>query len=154
MAHCRPSRGEQDVTDRWSCRARRFILAVAGALPIILLTSCATLGPDTTAAAGVATAFHRAIEDGNGNAACAVLAPATMQDLENTSGHSCIDAILDEDLPDAREVEATQAFGRGAQVLMDGDVVFLSVFGDHWLITAAGCTPRGDRPYDCTVKGG
>jgi hypothetical protein len=37
---------------------------------------------------------------------------------------------------------------------MDGDVVFLSVFGDHWLITAAGCTARGDRPYDCTVMGG
>ena len=37
---------------------------------------------------------------------------------------------------------------------MDGDVVFLSMFGNRWLITAAGCQPRGDRPYDCTLKGG
>ena len=65
-----------------------------------------------------------------------------------------LDAILAEDLPDAQQIRATLAFGRGAQVLMDGDVVFLSVFGDHWLITAAGCTARGDRPYDCTVMGG
>ena len=65
-----------------------------------------------------------------------------------------LDAILAEDLPDAQQIRATLAFGRGAQVLMDGDVVFLSVFGDNWLITAAGCTARGDRPYDCTVMGG
>jgi len=51
-------------------------------------------------------------------------------------------------------VLASQAFGRGAQVLMTGDVVFLSKFDDHWSVIAAGCTSRGDRPYDCIVKGG
>ena len=29
-----------------------------------------------------------------------------------------------------------------------------ALFDDRWLITAAGCTPRGDLPYDCTLKGG
>ena len=57
-------------------------------------------------------------------------------------------------LADARQVQDTQAFGRGAQVLMDDDAVFLALFDDRWLITAAGCTPRGDLPYDCTLKGG
>ena len=77
-----------------------------------------------------------------------------MEDLEGTSGQPCPDAVLAADLADARDVQDSQAFGRAAQVLMDGDVVFLSVFDDRWLITAAGCTPRGDRPYDCTLKGG
>lgn len=68
-------------------------------------------------------------------------------------GQGCPEAILAQNLPGAHEVRDSQAFGRGAQVLMDGDVVFL-LFGNRWLITAAGCQPRGDRPYDCTLKGG
>ena len=155
MAKLRPSRGRAARgVDGWSWRIRRFTLAAVAGLWVVLLTSCSTLGPDTTAAAGVASAFHRAVRDGDGNAACALLAPATVEDLEGSSGQSCPDAILTQDLPDTRDVQDTQAFGRAAQVSMDSDVVFLSVFGDRWLITAAGCTPRGDRPYDCTLKGG
>jgi hypothetical protein len=62
--------------------------------------------------------------------------------------------VLSQDLPDARDVQESQAFGRGAQVQLDGDVVFLSIFGGQWLITAAGCQSRGERPYDCILKGG
>jgi len=123
-------------------------------LPAVLVTACSSLGPNTTAAAGVVSAFHRAVQDGDGHAACALLAPATVEDLEGRSGQPCPDSILTQDLPDTQDVQDTQAFGRAAQVSMDGDAVFLSVFGDRWLITAAGCTPRGDRPYDCTLKGG
>jgi hypothetical protein len=109
-------------------------------LPLTLVTACSA-GPDTTAASGVAAAFHRAIQDGDGAAACALLAPATVEDLEGTSAQSCPEAILSQHLPDAQQVQDSEAFGRAAQVLMDGDVVFLSVFGTEWLITAAGCTP-------------
>jgi len=155
MAQFRSSRGRGPrVHGGWSWRTRRFSTAVVAALPVILVTSCSTLGPDTTAAAGAAAAFHRATQDGDGNAACGFLAPATVQDLEGASGQGCPEAILAQDLPGAHDVRDSQAFGRGAQVLMDGDVVFLSMFGNRWLITAAGCQPRGDRPYDCTLKGG
>ena len=34
------------------------------------------------------------------------------------------------------------------------DTVFLATFPGGWRVVAAGCTPRGDRPYDCTVAGG
>ena len=154
MTKCQPLRGARGVVGSCSWRTRRFTLALVAALPVILLASCSTLGPDSTAAADVAVAFHRAVQDGDGNAACGLLAPATVEDLESTSGQPCPDAVLAADLTDAREVQDTQAFGRGAQVLMDGDAVFLAVFDDRWLITAAGCTARGDRPYDCTLKGG
>ena len=136
-------------------RPHRYTLVViVAALPVLLVTSCSTLDPDNTAATRVAAAFHRAIQVGDGTAACALLAPATVEDLEDTSGQSCPEAILGQHLPDAQQVQDTAAFGRAAQVLMDADAVFLSRFGDLWLITAAGCTPRGDRPYDCTLKGG
>jgi hypothetical protein len=32
--------------------------------------------------------------------------------------------------------------------------VFLAAFPGGWRVVAAGCTPRGDRPYDCTLQGG
>jgi len=154
MAERRPSRGRAARGEGWSWRTRRFSIAVVAGLPIALMTSCSSLGPDTTSAAGVAAAFHRAIQAGDGNAACALLAPATVEDLEGASRQSCPQAILTQDLPHAGDAQHSQAFGRAAQVLMDGDAVFLSVFADQWLITAAGCTSRGDRPYDCTLKGG
>ena len=124
------------------------------ALPLMLATSCSTLGPNIAAADEVAVDFHRSIQDSDGGAACALLAPATVEEVESTGGTSCPDAILDRDVPDADQVQESQAFGRGAQVVLNGDVLFLSIFGDHWLITAAGRTARDERPYDCTVKGG
>ena len=154
MTNCQPLCRARGVVGSCSWRTRRSTLALVAALPVSLLASCSTLGPDTTAAADVAVAFHRAVQDGDGKAACGLLAPATIEDLESTSGQPCPDAVLAADLADAREVQDDRAFGRAAQVLMDGDAVFLAVFDDRWLVTAAGCTARSDRPYDCTLKGG
>jgi hypothetical protein len=120
---------------------------------LILVSSCASLGPDTAVAGDVAAAFHQAVSDQDGSAACALLAPGTVTELEETTGESCDQAVLDQDLPDADTVQDSQAFGRGAQVVLDADVVFLSIFDGQWRITAAGCEPDGDRPYDCAVKG-
>jgi hypothetical protein len=154
MVKRRPAEGRATRVAGGSWWPRRPALAALAVLPAVLVASCSTLGPDTTAAAGVALVFHRAVLDGVGHAACALLAAASVEDLVGSYGHPCPYAILTQNLPAAQDVQDTQAFGRAAQVSMDGDVVFLSVFGDRWLITAAGCTPRGDRPYDCTLKGG
>ena len=90
MAQFRSPRGRGPrVHDGWSWRTRRFSTAVVTALPVILVPSCSTLGPGTTAATGAAAAFHRATQDGDGNAACGFLAPATVQDLEGASGQGC-----------------------------------------------------------------
>ena len=43
--------------------------------------------------------------------------------------------------------------GDAAQVRFTGDTVFLLRFPDGWRIGAAGCTSRGDAPYDCEVRG-
>ena len=65
------------------------------ALPLMLATSCSTLGPNIAAADEVAVDFHRSIQDSDGGAACALLAPATVEEVESTGGTSCPDAILD-----------------------------------------------------------
>lgn len=130
MVELRPSRGHAPrIPGGRPWPARRFTLAVVAALPVIMVASCSTLGPDTTAAAGVAVAFHRAIQDRDGSTACGLLGPATKEDLEGSSGQGCPEAILAQDLPEAQDVQDSQAFGRAAQVLMAGDVVFLSCSG-------------------------
>jgi len=126
--------------------------AVAAAV-VLLVSSCARLGPDETIAGDVAAQFHRALSGGDGTTACSLLAPETVRQLEQTTSTPCDQAVLDQDLPDAQTVQESQAFGRGAQVVMDGDVLFLALFDGQWEITAAGCQPDGDRPYDCTLKG-
>ena len=118
-----------------------------------VVTACSTLGPSDNAAGEVAVRFHQAVATGNGSVACSVLAPETVDELEQTTGSACDQAVLDQDLPDAQSAQVSQAFGHGAQVLMDGDVVFLALFDGQWKITAAGCRSRGDRPYDCDLKG-
>ena len=127
------------------------LMALVSVLPV--MASCASLGPDPVTAGTTAAAFHRAITDRDGAAACALLAPETLAEVEQTTGDSCDQAILTQDLPDAQSVQDSQAFGRGAQVVLDGDVLFLAVFDGQWRVTAAGCEPDGNRPYDCTVKG-
>ena len=49
-------------------------------------------------------------------------------------------------------VEDVHVAGRQAQVVTATDTVFLALSGDAWVVTAAGCTPRDDRPYDCEVE--
>ena len=105
------------------------------------VTSCASLGPDTAAAAGVAVAFHHALSTSDGAAACGLLAPETAAEVATTTDSECADAVFDQDVPDAAAVESSQAFGRSAQVVMDDDVLFLAIFdgqvADHrrWLPT-------------------
>jgi hypothetical protein len=118
------------------------------------MTGCASLAPDSSAAADVARSFHAAVDAGDGAQACRLLAPAATQELEQTAGAPCADAVLTADLAPGADVVETHAYGRQAQVVMADDVVFLTVSGGDWLVTAAGCTPRPERPYDCQISGG
>jgi len=136
-------------------RGRAAGTAIAMALSVAATSSCAALGPDTGGAGDTAAAFASAVAHQDAVAACSLLAPETKSDVES-AGASCEKALLGEDLPRAAGVQNVTAYGRSAQVVLHGDVVFLSRFADHdrWLVTAAGCRPRGDRPYHCAVSGG
>jgi hypothetical protein len=124
-------------------------VVVAGAA----LSGCGAVSDREAAAAAAAERFVTAVADGDGAAACAALAPETVEDLEK-SGDACAEAIVDEDLPEPGPVGATDVYGQWARVVMPDNTLFLAVFRDGWRVVAAGCRPAGERPYDCVVQGG
>jgi hypothetical protein len=118
---------------RWWCGL------AAGGVAVGLLTGCgAAAGPAPRA---VASDFTHAVADQNGAAACALLAPATRDELERSAGTSCSKAILDENLPEAGAALASSVFGTMAQVSISTDVLFLAEFPRGWRVMAAGCAP-------------
>lgn len=138
-------------------RGRFPRVAALAVLALPALAGCTSLAPDAPSAEGVAVAFAAAIDGGNAAEACAMLARGTVEEIESSEGAACEQAILSLGLPGGGQGRTAEAFGRGAIVELDNDTVFLVGDGNGdvrgWRITAAGCEPRTDRPYDCIVKG-
>ncbi|MFE7595643.1 hypothetical protein [Streptomyces sp. NPDC057494] len=99
-------------------------------------------------------AFEQALADADYRQACALLAPQTRQQLQENEHRLCAPALRDQALPTAGPVRATQVYGRQALLRLQNDSLFLSQFADGWKVVAADCTPRGDQPYQCSLKGG
>lgn len=127
-----------------------------------LLAGCAA-SPNGSEAVDAARGFYQAVLDGDGPAGCGMLAPATLEALEEEAGERCADALLGGDVGlaltgtaeaaiDAGTQSVTVA-GRQAQVVLDDEVTFLVASGSGWLVSAAACSPRPERPYDCLVEG-
>ena len=133
---------------------RRMVLLAVVVAASLAATGCGGPGGREDAAAAVAVRLLDAVGQGDGAAACAVLAPETLAELEESADQPCAEAVLDEDLPAPGEVTGTDVYGQWAQVRLDDDTVFLAVFPGGWRVVAAGCQPRGDRPYDCALQGG
>ncbi|MGY1604936.1 hypothetical protein [Geodermatophilus sp. SYSU D00815] len=122
------------------------LLAGAGALA--LLAGCSSAAePDVRA---VATAFEDPA--GDPQARCDLLAPATLATFESAESAPCAEAISDVPLPGGT-VTAVEVWGGDAQVRLGDETVFLTETDEGWRVTAAGCEPRGEAPYDCEVEG-
>ena len=130
----------------------RYAVGLA-ACAILALAGCAGQGSVENAAA--ADAAERFAQDvtADTQAACGLLAPQTRVELEGSSEASCAEALPEQDIPEAGRVRRVEVFGKDAVVHLEKDTVFLARFDDGWRVTAAGCTPNGDHPYDCDVKG-
>jgi len=132
-----------------------------GPLPAVVTVTLAVMGtcsacslaPDAAAGAEAAQAFHRAVADGDGGTACELLSVPAAEELERSTGQPCPVAVLDEQLPAASATRDVAAYVRTARVELDRDVVFVSMFGDEWRVTAAGCVRQSGDSYDCSVKG-
>ncbi|WP_421741639.1 hypothetical protein [Cellulomonas sp.] len=144
-----------EARDRRGRLTRGVVLVVVG----VALTGCAPARPTSGSAVEVVTAFYDAVGRQDGAAACDLLAPVTVETLEGDADDACADAVLDGDVGDTLAARtgstsgSASVAGRQAQVVLTGDVVFLTVSGTTWRITAAGCDPRPDRPYDCVLEG-
>jgi hypothetical protein len=131
------------------------LVCVLGVLGVLgLATGCSSLAPDSSNADSVAQRFHQLLANGQRAAACQLLAPQTLKEVEQTAKALCPKALADADVPQASTVTTTDVYGSNARVVLAGDTVFLARFGRQWKVTAAGCKPRPDQPYDCDVKGG
>ncbi|MFB7512634.1 hypothetical protein [Streptomyces sp. NPDC056144] len=116
------------------------------------LTGCAGVGERTGAARRAAVAFEEALRASDALRACAALAPGTREELE--SDGPCPAALAGLDLAaDAGSPLRTEVYGKQARVAFEDDLVFLASFPEGWKVTAAGCTPRPERPADCEVEG-
>jgi hypothetical protein len=136
------------VSNRRICVTAAVIAACVG------MAACGSVSERETSAARVADRFLTAVADGDGASACDVLTPDAVTTIEDDSGEPCADAVLDEDLPTPRPPTDTAVYGQWARVRLGDEAVFLAMFPGGWRVAAAGCRPRGERPYDCAVDGG
>jgi hypothetical protein len=122
------------------------------ALLVLLVCASGCGGQDATAVRGVVDGFFAALDADDGERACAELNPETRSALEDQETSACRDAITQLDLQAAR-VEHIGVYNRAAIVeLSNGEAAFLDQGANGWRISAAGCRPIGDRPYDCELE--
>lgn len=140
------------VTAVTSRNARRYA-AWPAVCALLALAGCAGQGSvEDRPAADAAEHFARDVGS-DPPAACGLLAPQTRVKLEDEHG-PCVQALPGSKVPhDAGSVREVKVYGKDAVAHLERDTVFLARFDDGWRVTAAGCTPNGDRPYDCDVEG-
>ncbi|MET9438374.1 hypothetical protein [Streptomyces sp. NPDC006551] len=134
-------------------RPGRASVVLLPVVAVALTGGCSVPEDRVQAVTDAAEKFARVSTADDMAAACTLLAPTVREELADDPGPTCADGLAEADLPFAGAVRATAVYGRQAQVTLDGDTFFLRSSPDGWLVTAAGCTPRTDRPYDCDVKG-
>lgn len=120
---------------------------------VLLLSGCS--GGHADAVRQAADDWSRAIDSGDWAAACELMAPVTVRELEKSAKKPCAEALPDEaTVPSGGEPQVT-AYGKAGQAQWGGETVFLGDFDGRWLVWAASCTPTSaDHPYDCGISGG
>jgi hypothetical protein len=129
-------------------------VGIAAAVALATVSGCGTLSERRDAAASEVTRFERALDARQPERLCAALAPSTREELEQSAKQRCEQAIGGQDLPSAGAVRGVDVYGDQARVVLEHDTVFLARFSAGWRVTAAGCLPRPQRPYQCEIKGG
>jgi hypothetical protein len=125
----------------------------AATLAVLLLaTGCGSAEEGSVRT--VARDFYAGLDQHDAAASCRLLASTTRQELEKSSGTSCAQGLLEEDIPPTGVPISVRVFGTMAQVKYPEEVAFLARFQDGWKVMAAGCRKEGPGPYDCAVQGG
>lgn len=135
-------------------RTRALRAALGAGAAALLLAGCGASASRVSGARTAGEEFVRVTASGDYEAGCRLLAPDTRDALEQQGHQECGPALGAEDLPKAGAVRATEVHGRQALLRLDGDTLFLSLFHGGWKVVAAGCTPQGEQPYQCELKGG
>lgn len=128
---------------------------VAGVLlAAAVLSGCGASAAREDGALRTGRGFAAALAAGEYETACALLAPASKEQMVEDEEAPCGPALRSADVPPGGAALGVEVYGRQALVRMEDDTLFLSLFDHGWRVTAAGCEPRsGDVPYRCSVKG-
>jgi hypothetical protein len=126
------------------------VFVVGGALVVAAVAGCSA-GPDQDAAASAATAFVSALHAHSGVEACGMLTSEAYSSASGATDTPCPEAITSIQVKGTK-VTAVQVWGDAAQVRLGSDVLFLRHISGRWLISAAGCEPKPEGPYDCSVS--
>ncbi|WP_234336122.1 hypothetical protein [Streptomyces sp. NRRL S-920] len=118
------------------------------------LTACGGVDARENGAAGAASRFVASLRAADTTRGCAALAPGTRDELEQSAELPCVRALPEVGLRPGEKVRRVDVYGHQARVVTDRDTLFLSTFPGGWKITAAGCTARPEKPYQCLIKGG
>jgi hypothetical protein len=136
------------ATSRTAARALCAALAAAAAGG---LGACRD--DDAEAVRTTAVRFHAAVAAHQGAVACRELTDAAVDELETSRRRPCARAVLRLGLDAARPLRE-RVFENNASVdLTGGQTVFLDHTDEGWRISAAGCEPRHEQPYDCELEG-
>lgn len=127
---------------------------IVAAAVVLTVSSCGSLSGRRDGAAAEVARFEKALNARQHERMCAALAPSTREELERSAKSRCGQAIGEEDLPAAGAVRRVDVYGDQARVVLEHDTVFLARFPTGWKVTAAGCVPRPQRPYQCEIQGG
>ena len=133
---------------------RRWYGSVLAAVVMVAVGSCGTPSERRDRVTEDAVRFERALAAGRSAYLCAALAPSTREELEQSAKSRCEQAVGEQNLPQAGAVRGVDVYGGQARVVMEHDTVFLAHFPRGWKVTAAGCRPRLEQPYQCQIKGG
>jgi hypothetical protein len=123
-------------------------------LAVGVLGGCGTVTERRDAVRDTTAAFEHALTEGAYAQACAVLAPGTVEELEQSAGAPCAKALGGESLRPGGALRRTDVYGGQARAVLASDTLFLSRFASGWKVVAAGCEPRPQEPYQCRIKGG
>jgi hypothetical protein len=131
------------------------VVALVAVLALLAaLSGCGASGRGSDAAATVER-FQAALEQRDGQTACAQLDEDTSSKLEQEQGMPCEQAIFELELPAGGQAGKASVYVTSASVAVDqGGTVFLNEAPSGWEVTSAGCRPTApDLPLDCELEG-
>ena len=132
----------------------RAVIVALGVCLGVAVGGCGASDRESDAAA-VAERFHAALEERDGEAACAELSRETASKLEQQEAVPCEEAVLALELPRGGAVAGREVYVRSASVdLVDGGTTFLDEGPRGWKVSAAGCASTApNQPYACQLEG-
>ena len=127
----------------------RALLVGAG---VLALTAACGVAPGTDGVTRAADDWLAAARAKDATTLCRLLTPAAAESAV-TGDQTCPQAVGDLRLPGAGPVGQVEVWSDRAQVKAGADTLFLTRIDGDWRVSAAGCSARPGRPYDCEVSG-